>query len=159
MTSTERWDGFFMRLCREIGGKSKDPHTQFGAVLAYPDNGVCSTGFNGFPRGVNEAVPVRWERPAKYYFAEHAERNAILNAARHGHRTEGCTLYVNGLPCADCARAMIQAGIVRVVCLDLASDVAARWQESHGAGVVMLAEAGVKVDVIKAEKDIEGREF
>ncbi len=46
----------------------------------------------------------RFERPIKYMFFEHAERNAIFTAARHGIRTEGATLYVQALPCVDCAR-------------------------------------------------------
>jgi len=46
----------------------------------------------------------RFERPIKYMFFEHAERNAIFTAARHGIRTDGATLYVQALPCVDCAR-------------------------------------------------------
>ena len=46
----------------------------------------------------------RFNRPMKYIFFEHAERNAIFTAARHGIRTEGATLYVQALPCVDCAR-------------------------------------------------------
>ena len=46
----------------------------------------------------------RFERPMKYLYFEHAERNAIFTAARHGIRTEGATLYVQALPCVDCAR-------------------------------------------------------
>jgi len=49
-------------------------------------------------------LPDRFERPIKYMFFEHAERNAIFTAARHGIRTEGATLYVQALPCVDCAR-------------------------------------------------------
>jgi len=59
----------------------------------------------------------RWEqRPEKYMWVEHAERNAVYNAARIGAATEGCTMYVNqSIICCDCARAIIQAGITRVV--------------------------------------------
>lgn len=46
----------------------------------------------------------RFQRPVKYMYFEHAERNAIFTAARHGIRTDGATLYVQALPCVDCAR-------------------------------------------------------
>ena len=46
---------------------------------------------------------------------EHAERNAIYNAARHGMSLNDCRLYVNFCPCGDCSRAMIQSGINEVI--------------------------------------------
>jgi dCMP deaminase len=65
----------------------------------------------------NTLDPVRWARPLKYQFVEHAERNAIFNAARIGVKTEGCWAFMNFMPtpCADCARALIQAGIVKII--------------------------------------------
>lgn len=124
------WDERFLRLAEEVASWSKDL-TQVGCVLVNPETRtVISTGFNGFPRGVAEEfdLPVskeqsspgtdlRWDRPTKYAFIEHAERNAVYNAARNGHATEGCWAYMNFTPyriCTDCARALIQAGIRRV---------------------------------------------
>ena len=49
-------------------------------------------------------LPDRFQRPTKYMFFEHAERNAIFTAARHGIRTDGAIIYVQALPCVDCAR-------------------------------------------------------
>src|SRR5260370_31751671 len=54
-------------------------------------------------------------RATKYLWIEHAERNAICNAARAGTAAEGCTIYVEIMPCMDCARAVVQAGITQVV--------------------------------------------
>lgn len=45
----------------------------------------------------------------------HAEQNAILFAAKEGVSTKGCSLYVTHSPCYDCAKMIIQAGIVEVV--------------------------------------------
>ena len=56
----------------------------------------------------------RWDRPIKYQFVEHAERNAIYNAARVGTPTLGCSAFVSLAPCVGCARALVQAGIVEV---------------------------------------------
>jgi dCMP deaminase len=59
--------------------------------------------YHVYSLGVKDSTD-RFERPIKYMFFEHAERNAIFTAARHGIRTEGATLYVQALPCVDCAR-------------------------------------------------------
>jgi dCMP deaminase len=128
------WDEFFIEMAMLVAKKSKDPSTKVGCVLVGDDNAVLSTGFNGFPRGVNETIttytPVdkyavreetklneRWDRPAKYSWVEHAERNAIYNAARHGIRLAGARAYLNWepQPCADCTRALIQAGIREII--------------------------------------------
>lgn len=68
-------------------------------------------GFNTFPKGVKP----RWERPAKYVFIEHAERNAIFAAARFGISLQNTTIYITWFPCAECARAIVQAGIKKAV--------------------------------------------
>ena len=78
------WNEYFMAMARLVAKKSKDPSMQVGVVIVGPDHEVRSTGFNGFARGVNENYSSRWGRPAKYKWVEHAERNAIYNAARMG---------------------------------------------------------------------------
>jgi dCMP deaminase len=118
----ETWDALFVELARTYARKSKDESTRVGAVIVGPDHDQRAGGFNGLPRGVvDDPVRFPWSasrhrRPEKYSWYEHAERNAIYNAARAGVATGGCTMYVaGGPPCADCARAVIQAGIVEVV--------------------------------------------
>ena len=114
------WDEYFIEVADTIRRKSKDPSTKVGAVLIGPERQIISTGFNGFPRGISEIAAERWERPAKYGYVEHAERNTIYNAARHGIAIRGSTLYLVGmgpptLPCIECTKAIIQSGVVRVV--------------------------------------------
>lgn len=110
------WDDYFMGMARYAAGKSKDRSTQVGAVIIRESSkAVLSTGWNGFPRGVDDNVPERHDRPFKYQWTEHAERNAIFNAAREGMRLEGATLYSTHFPCCDCARAIVQSGISRLV--------------------------------------------
>ncbi|CAF2460413.1 unnamed protein product [Rotaria sp. Silwood2] len=106
------WDEFFMLKVYLTALKSKDPRTKIGAVLVRDRRDLIS-GYNGIPEGVQD-LRSRFERPTKYMFFEHAERNAIFTAARHGIRTEGATLYVQALPCVDCARAIIQSGIKKI---------------------------------------------
>ncbi|CAF0994237.1 unnamed protein product [Adineta ricciae] len=106
------WDEFFMLKVYLTAKKSKDPRTKIGAVLVRDRRDLIS-GYNGIPEGVKD-LPDRFERPIKYMYFEHAERNAIFTAARHGIRTEGATIYVQALPCVDCARAIIQSGIKKI---------------------------------------------
>jgi len=109
------WDQYFMEMAELTARKSKDRSTKVGCVIVGEDDEVRSTGFNGFPRGVNDDVEERHERPAKYKWTEHAERNAIYNAAKVGTPLKGCRIYVTLMSCSDCARAIIQAGIVEVI--------------------------------------------
>ena len=109
------WNDYFVSLLGPIAAKSKDTSRKIGCIIVGPDKEIRSTGFNGLPRGCNDTLPERYERPEKYFWFEHAERNAIYNAARHGASLEGCTAYVNMPPCMDCARGIVQSGITKVV--------------------------------------------
>ena len=112
-----RWVEYFQNLAHQVKLKSKDERTQIGAVIVGKDKEIVSTGYNSFPRGIKDNVKERQERPEKYFWFEHAERNAIYNAARIGVSTKGCTMYLScGIPCSDCARGIINAGITRIFC-------------------------------------------
>jgi len=137
--------------------KGTDPSTQNGAVIVDDENWVVGEGANHFPRYVKE-LPERWERPLKYSFVEHAERNAIYNAVRNGCCTDLTTMYCPWYACTDCARAIIQAGIKEVVghqkCFDLTPD---HWKESIKTAFVMLEEAGVTTRTISDEMGVKMR--
>lgn len=107
-----KWSDYLMNFAVHAARKSKDS-TKVGAVLVGEDNAVLLTAYNGPPRGVDD-TPDRFERPAKYLFASHAEANLIAFAAREGIRTEGKIVYCTHHPCASCARTIIQAGIAHV---------------------------------------------
>lgn len=142
------WDTYFIAIADVVRTKSKDPSSKIGAVIIGQHKQIVSTGFNGFPRGVDETDATRWERPIKYQYVEHAERNAIYNAARTGVSLSGCTLYLVGMgpptvPCVECAKAIIQAGIVRVVGQAF-REVPAHWEEDFAFAQALLREAGVE---------------
>lgn len=144
----QSWDNFYLHLADEISYRSKDRSAKIGAVLV-KDNAILSMGYNGFPRGLNDDVEERHARPAKYSYTEHGERNAIYNAARHGIATLGSTMYTQGVPCADCSRAVIQAGVKKLVVRWQANEkIFPAWIESCAKGREMLEEAGVEVVVI-----------
>jgi len=98
---------------------------------------------NEFPKGVVE-TPDRWVRPTKYAFVEHAERNAIYKAAHYGIQTNGATMIAVWASCADCARAIIQAGIVRLVRYT-SPENHNHWAQSNLFADEMFHEAGVKI--------------
>jgi dCMP deaminase len=98
-----------------IAARSLDPHTKLGCIITTSDHRPLSQGYNSFPAGANDAIPERFERPLKYTYIEHAERNAIYSAARHGIALQGGRIYGMALPCMDCARAVIQVGITEFV--------------------------------------------
>lgn len=116
VTNKVDWDERFFQLAQYIGSWSKDTSRGLGAVITTKDNRIVSVGYNGFPSGSNDTIEERYERPQKYDYTEHAERNAIYNAARIGVATMGCTIYVAWFPCVKCTRAIIQSGIDRIVC-------------------------------------------
>lgn len=97
---------------------------------------------------LEELLPDRWERPAKYEFVEHAERNAVYNAARHGITLRGATAYLNWEPhpCIECAKAFIQAGIRRIVGPDRPFSNNKDWRFDTSA--IILKEAGVTMEVV-----------
>jgi len=144
------WNKRFIELTDHIATWSKDRSTKCCSVIVDNDNDIVSIGYNGFPRGVNDNVESRHERPTKYLYCEHGERNAIYSAARKGVALKGCILYTRWFPCSDCARACIQVGLTEIVCerpKGEARDL--RWKESHEAAEIMLNEAGVKITYLE----------
>ncbi|MBI3682291.1 MAG: CMP deaminase [Acidobacteria bacterium] len=147
MSAIPTWDEYYLEICKVVAARSKDPNTKIGSVIAGPAHEIRTTGYNSFPRGIRDDVPERLARPAKYLWIEHAERNAICNAARCGTPLEGCTLYVEIMPCMDCARAIVQAGIREVVISSQRMEQysSAYYDEHFGMVEVLFEEAGVRV--------------
>jgi len=124
---------------------SKDQSRQCGAVIVDSRNAVLSLGWNGFPRGINDHLEERQERPAKYLWMEHAERNAIYNAASNGIQLKGSTIYVTWMPCADCTRAIIQSGISTIIVkgeIDYGNPI---WGSQFAASAQMISECGLHI--------------
>lgn len=121
----ERWDRYFLHLAGECARMSKDPSTKVGAVIVGPDREIRSTGFNGFPRGIEDTDDRLHDRETKLKLVVHGEMNAVLAAARVGTPLRGCILYLaargvegglwGGPPCVRCTVEIIQAGISEIV--------------------------------------------
>ncbi|MBI2738491.1 MAG: dCMP deaminase family protein [Rhodospirillales bacterium] len=138
------WDQRFMTLARHVGEWSKDRSRRVGCVIVSRDNALRAIGYNGFPRGLDDERDGRHQRPAKYLWTEHAERNAIYEAARSGISIAGCRMYLPWFPCVDCARAIVQAGLAELICI--APDFSdLQWGEAFRTSVELLEEAGVEI--------------
>lgn len=114
------WDQYFMGIAQLSALRSKDPNTQVGCCIVSNKNKVLSIGYNGMPTGLDESC-LPWSRNgdflnSKYAYVCHAELNAILN--NPGYDLSGSILYTTLFPCNECAKAIIQSGIIKVVYLD-----------------------------------------
>lgn len=145
------WHNTFLDLCEFWAKKSKDRSTKVGAVIVGQRNNVLSTGYNGFARHVPDDIEEFHARPMKYLVTEHAERNAIYNAAMDGIRLMGSTLYMpyKPVPCCDCTRAIIQVGIKRIVGSDIDfPGKGDQWAENLRVSQLMLLYAGIECIII-----------
>lgn len=147
------WDFKLLSLAELVASWSKDRSTKVGAVIVDSQNRILSTGYNGFPIGVDDEVEERHERPMKYFYTEHAERNAIYAAAKNGVSLEGATMYLLWrYPCADCARAIIQSGIKNIVAYN--RDFPGKkmdWDVHFTAAIKMLSEANINLRFVDHE--------
>lgn len=119
-----KWDNHWMNIAKVTAELSKDPSTKVGAVVA-ANKRLLGAGFNGFPPQVEDRVDWYLDRPVKYSLTIHAEVNAIIEAYKNGHSEQlvGASLYCTLLPCSDCAKLVIAAGIKNVFWIDGASHI------------------------------------
>lgn len=136
-------DKEFIEAAKKYAQHSPDPSRKTGCLIVR-EGGVGIAGCNEFPPGVKP----RLERPEKYEFIEHAERNAIYNCARYGYALDGATIYLTWFPCAPCARALVCSGIKRLVGYE------PDWtEERYGFkdALIILEEGGVTISFLERE--------
>lgn len=108
-----------MEIAATIAKRATCDRKHVGAVIVR-DKMILSTGYNGSPRGLPHCDDVGHDLREmggrqSCVRTVHAESNAVAQAARSGVSIEGATLYVTACPCLDCAKLVINAGIIRVV--------------------------------------------
>ena len=150
-------DKHFMQVAYAMAMQcSDDPDTKSGCLLVLA-NAAIIYGANRLPEGI-EKLESRITKPLKYEYIEHCERDAIHRAKQS---VQGSTLYVNWKPCMQCACAIINAGISRVVIHKEGQEAYERCasenkstQAWHGEdSITFMQEAGVQVDVISMTWD------
>lgn len=145
------WDDRFMEQAKMISQWSKDPDHKVGAVIVGYGKEVIGQGYNGFPRGIQDASVRLQNKELKRKMMVHAEMNAILQSAlplqrRHFPQPVNfhkITLFCTRFPCTDCTKAIIQVGIERVVAPML--DESSSWYEDALISRDMLCEALIRV--------------
>lgn len=156
------WDEYFMGVAMLSGMRSKDPNTQVGACIVSSDNKILSMGYNGFPMGCSDDE-FPWTREGdpldnKYLYSTHSELNAILNY--RGGSLDDAKLYVSLFPCNECAKAIIQSGISKVVYEDdkydgTPNNVASKKMFKDAQVELVRLPYALKVNVEPVKKDQE----
>ena len=135
-----------------VGSWSKDPSTKVGAVLVNPETRtIISTGYNGFPRGVEDYDFRLDDREVKYKLVVHAEANAITQAARDGISTVNSWLFISPLPpCSSCAGLLAQAGVTKVlISYEDFKEKNARWVEDYQQNTsTIFKESGIDLEIV-----------
>lgn len=147
MNKTEKWNNRIMNIAHTISEWSEDESRGVGAVIVNPKTMVIvSTGYNGLPRGL-KVNKTRLQKPNKYIYTEHAERNAIYNAVANGININNCEIFVTLFPCCDCARAIIQSGITKVKTFEPNLNDS-KYGESFKASLEMFKECYIEVEYL-----------
>lgn len=126
---------------------SSDPSTQLGSVLfaSRGDKTFSVLGVNAPTRGMKPTEEQLQNRDVKLLLTEHAERSAIYAAAAAGLSTRGANFFVPWYACAECARAVVSAGIGRIIGhLPMFQNTPDRWQNSIRIGMQILHAGGVE---------------
>ena len=140
------WHSMFMGVALLASARSKDHRARNGACIVTPEHRIVGVGYNGLPRGCDDADPVYWsdndEDPyeSRHSYVVHAEINAILNCVVLP--LNQATIYTTQFPCPRCAQAIIQAGIHKVVYLREKPHHA----QANAAARKMFASAGLAID-------------
>jgi len=144
-SNSGKWDDRYIALVKEVSTWSKDPSSKIGSLVVSPSGSVLAQGYNGFPRGIADRVDRLENREIKYDYMVHAEMNCIYNATYNGISLLNSTIYIYGLPvCHECAKAIIQVGIKRVVSIQTKT-LSSKWEKSCSLALNLFKEAGVEV--------------
>lgn len=117
-----KYDETMLATAKLFGELSYCTKAKVGAVIA-KDGRILATGYNGTVSGHDNCCEIEIDGVLKTSpFTVHAEQNVISYCAKNGIPTDGATMYITLSPCQLCAKLIVQAGIKRVVFLDLYKD-------------------------------------
>lgn len=114
-SSRVSWDHYFMNIAREVATRSTCSRKHVGALIVR-DKVILSTGYNGSIRGMPHCDDAdHMMEDGHCVRTIHAEANAVIQAATHGTRIEGASIYVTASPCWACFKMIANANLQRVV--------------------------------------------
>lgn len=146
MPSQLNLDITYLKMAHEWGQLSKAKRKKVGCLIV-KDGQIISDGYNGTPAGYSnecefvnkDFVSLAENKLETKPEVLHAESNALMKLAKSTNSSTGSTIYLTMSPCFDCAKLIIQAGVVRVVCSE-----AYRIKD----GVEFLEKNNIQVDII-----------
>lgn len=126
-----------------------------GAVIV-KDRMILATGYNGAPKGtahckdlgcIRELQGIPSGQRHELCRGAHAEQNAIAQAACHGVRVFGATMYCTAFPCIMCVKSIINSGIRRVYFSDRYGDgvtasMASKLCQESGVDLISAVDLG-----------------
>lgn len=142
----------FVAIAEAVANMSKDPSTKVGAVAIDDDGNILCVGYNGFPRGVDDAKARYEDKVTKLKLVSHAEQNLVAQAARNGIALKGSTVIITSLPpCSSCTKSLIQAGVKQVYFPEPAIGMNELWLEEWNWSRQMLLEAEVSYTMYRKD--------
>lgn len=142
---------YFMNLAMNVALYSKDPSTKVGAVLVRPDMTIASTGYNGFPKKIEDREEWLLNRDEKLLRTVHAESNAIRRC--RDHSLDGYILVTTLYPCSRCALEIIDSGVSEVVALATDTVAMERWEQDFLLTTRLFRDANVAISSMLRNAD------
>lgn len=146
---------YLLNLANAASTASKDPSTKVGCVISRPDGSIASTGYNGFPKGVNDLF-MTYNKPLKYSLIRHAERNAISFVKDSD--MSGYIMHVTHAPCFECLSESIHNGIREIYYNS--SELLVRFSNEHIASIVsMILSSKTRVINLSLNGNLSGSDY
>ena len=144
------WDDYFLEITDTVGKRGTCDRGKAGAIIVVYKR-IVATGYVGAPSGLphcdeaghlmRDVIDENGNKSSHCIRTLHAEENAMLQAAKHGVKLEGGTVYCKMTPCFNCAKKIVQVGIKRVV--------ARRRYHADVLSIQLFQEAGVQLKIIE----------
>lgn len=146
----DKWDDRIFDIAQSVATWSKDPSTKVACVAVDDSHRILSTGYNGFPRNIDDSPSRLTNRETKLIFTSHAEKNCIYNACFHGISLNDSSVYVYGCPiCFECAKGLVQVGVKSIKAKYPESYMKTEWyKQSQNISKTIFKEAGVNYNEI-----------
>lgn len=158
------WDEYFLGIAQAVSKRATCSRASVGCVIVNHDRRILTTGYNGAPAGLRhcdhkvltvekiglEGVEHKTLDTIDGHCsrAQHAERNAVAQAAKSGIALNGATCYLTAAPCLECARLLVSAGIKHVIWIDT-------YRSANGvqdAAVELFKEARVAYNYVLSDR-------
>jgi dCMP deaminase len=141
------WDQYFLKVAMLVSERATCPRMHCGCVLV-KEKQILSTGYNGSIPGDDHCEDAGCILVENHCVRTiHAEMNAILQCSSHGISTRNAAAYVTNMPCTNCAKAMITAGIKEVIIFsDYHDTMAENFFEKAGVNIKRLPIPSKEID-------------